>query len=96
MRLSSLACALALTSLSVVPAVAQTTPPNTSPGTSVNEQTLPPAQKTDPAANDASKAAPPANSGTRALTPGQNPDSTPSRQSPGQAPQLPGMKGQGN
>ncbi len=93
--------AIALTTLISVPAVAQNAPnansPSASPGTSVNEQTLPKNQLPSANTDESAKQSPPAsNSGTRALRPGQNPDSTPRDQSPGSAPQLPGNKGQGN
>lgn len=89
--------AMALTGLVSAPAIAQTAKsPTASPGTSVNEQTLPKNQLPNASTDEAAKQSPPAASGTRALRPGQNPDSTPSTQSPGNAPQLPGNKGAGN
>lgn len=89
--------AVALTALLSAPAIAQNTnSPTASPGTSVNEPTLPKNQLPNANTDETTKQSPPATSGTRALRPGQNPDGTPSVQSPGRAPQLPGNKGAGN
>lgn len=100
-KLSTLALAMGLgLSLASVSALAQTsgTGAGPSPGTGPNSQDMP-NTGARPSSSDTSisnEEAPPAGSGTRALRPGQNPDGTPSSQSPGDAPQLPGMKGQGN
>ena len=76
------------------PALAQTKQdPAASPGTSVNETQLPKNQLPSANTDMNSTQAPNTGTGSRALTPGaQNPDGTPRAQSPGQAPQLPGMK----
>lgn len=83
---------VALLSLLASPAFAQNKQdPTASPGTSVNESQLPKNQL--PSANTGTQVTPPPAAGTRALTPGQNPDGTPRSASPGNAPQLPGQKG---
>lgn len=85
----------ALTLVFALPAAAQQSgltypvpPPNMEPST------LAPPTPNPPAPTSASQV-PAAQSGTRALSPGQNPDGTPSTQSSGKVPQLPGVRGQG-
>lgn len=86
---------IALIALMTAPVLAQSKQDSTaSPGTGVNETQLPRNQQPTSNTDGTSNAAPSAPSGTRALNPGQNPDGTPRSQSPGNAPQLPGSKGQ--
>jgi len=91
-----IATSLAFVVLMSAPALAQMKQdPTASPGTGVNETQLPRNQQ--PSANTGASTTPtptPPAAGTRALQPGQNPDGTPREQSPGNAPQLPGSKGQ--
>lgn len=93
--LSTLALGAAL-SLAALPALAQTaTSPGTSTTTPNNSAVTQPGSGASSSTTITNDRAPPAGSGTRALTPGQNADGTPTNQSPGGQPQLPGMKGQG-
>lgn len=99
-KLSTIVFGAALTL--ALPAFAQTsgsgtgTAPDTTSNTPNMQPTTPgTGSGTGTSTGTSVQEAPPAgSSGTRALRPGQNPDATPREQSPGNAPQLPGMKGQ--
>lgn len=96
--LSTLALGAAL-SVAALPALAQSgTGAGPSPGTSTAQPNAAaqPNSGVNSSTTITNERAPPAGpSGSRALTPGQNADGTPTNQSPGGQPQLPGMKGQG-